>query len=107
MFGSVLSYRFTVLPGSAVPLTVSVLSLVILSVALVPVSSPTLFTPGAAGAVVSMVIVTELALTLLLPATSVALALKRWAPSARPVAVVMVHLPWASVMTVPMATPLS
>ena len=88
-------------PGSTVPVTVSVLSLVSLSVALEPVSSPTLVTTRLDGAVRSTVTAKPELAGLVLPATSVALAVKVCTPSVSAPVAVSVQLPWASAVTVP------
>ena len=99
------SNSVTVLPASAVPFTVRVLSLVIRSVVLRPVSSLTMSSVGVAGGAVSTVMVALPAL-LVLPATSVAVKVKACAPSASVPVLARVQPPWASAVTVPTSTPL-
>ena len=70
----------TVLPASAVPLSVSVVSLVTWSPA-VPLSSANAVIDGAPGADVSMVTWNAVEDAPWLPAASVALAVSAWAPS--------------------------
>ena len=100
-----LSYRRTVLPGSALPVTVSVLSLVTLSPC-TPVSVPTEITVGAAGGVVSMVHEAGAVCGLVLPAGSLAVAVKLWTPSGS-TGVVKLNTPSGPATTVPIGLPLS
>ena len=79
------SYTFTVAPASAAPDSVAVVALVILSVALTPVSANVATRLGAA-TTVSTVIVLAAEAALTLPAMSVCLAVKLCVPLARPVA---------------------
>ena len=95
-----------VLPGSAVPFTVSVRSCVTLSVALAPVSSLTLITDGAVGSVRSRPTLYWVLLVESLPAMSVAMALNLCVPSAS-TGVLIVHLPAESVRPTAITTPLS
>ena len=74
--------------AAAVPVTVNVLSLVIWSVVLIPVSTVTEATKGVAGAVVSMVHGVTVAAPLWLPAASLAVTLKLgYVPSGKTLAV--------------------
>ena len=93
------------LPGSAVPVIVSVLSLVIRS-PFTPVSWLTLITPGAAGGVVSTAMLTGALAGPVLPFGSVWAALKLWGPSASG-GVVKLQLPLPSTKAVPIGLPLS
>jgi hypothetical protein len=74
----------TVLPASAVPVKVGVVTLVILSVLDAPLSdaSARSGTDGAVGAVVSIVTDNTVDATLTLPATSAAVAVMLWVPAA-------------------------
>ena len=91
------SNRVTVLPASAVPVKVGVVTLVMLSVLDTPVSDAVIRSRacGRAGAVVSMVIDRAAEAALTLPATSVALAVMLWMPFARVEVVVMDQSPAA------------
>ena len=89
-----------VLPGSAVPVIVSLLSLVMRSPA-VPVSCDTLITVGASGFTVSMTTLIGCESGEVLPAPSVAVAVKVWPPSASGAEGVMVHEPSALTIAVP------
>ena len=88
------SNRVTVLPVSAVPVKVGVVTLVMLSVLDTPLSDAATRSgaDGAAGATVSMVTDKAADAALTLPATSVALAVMLWVPFAR-VEAVMVQCP--------------
>ncbi|EAU68165.1 Pea-VEAacid family [Stigmatella aurantiaca DW4/3-1] len=88
----------TVLPGSAVPLYVGVLSLVV-----EPLAGVT--TTGAAGATVSTVKLFVLDEGLVLPAASVAVALTVCGPSASGVVGVKLQLPLPSTVVVPTDVP--
>ena len=78
------SNRLTVLPASAVPVKVGVVTLVMLSVLDTPLSdAATRSGLTGRGAVVSMVTDKAAEAALTLPATSVALAVMLWVPSAR------------------------
>ena len=91
--GVVPSNTVTVLPGSAVPVRVSVVSLVILSVALAPLSCETDTRVGAAGGNVSTVMTSGVEGWLMLPAPSVAVVVKLCAPSDSVPVVFRVQLP--------------
>ena len=65
--------------ASALPVSVSVLSLVMPSPT-IPLSVENEAIAGATGAVVSMVTLSALEAALVLPATSVAVAVRLWAP---------------------------
>ena len=95
----------TTLPGSAVPVTVSVLSAVMPS-PWAPVSVPTDTIAGAAGGVVSTMNAAGPLIGLVLPAASVAWLVKLWLPSANG-GVVKFQLPLASTTTLPIGWPLS
>ena len=100
-----LSYSFTVLPGSALPEMVSVLSPVRWS-PWMPVSVPTLTIVGGAGGVVSTTMLAGPDSGLVLPAASVALVWKLWGPSGSG-GVVKLQLPFSSTTAVPIGLPLS
>ena len=76
------SYTFTVLLASAVPVSVRVLSLVMPSPT-VPVSVENAAIAGALGAAVSTVTLKAAEAALVLPAASVAVAVKLWLPFAK------------------------
>ena len=90
------------LPASAVPVKVGVVTLVMLSVLDTPLSDAASRSgaDGAAGAMVSMVTGKAAEAALTLPATSVALAVMLWVPFAR-VDVVANQSPFTVVMPVP------
>ena len=89
-----------VLPGTAVPVIVSVLSLVMRSLGF-PVSWETLIKVGASGLSVSMTTLIGWESGELLPTASVAVAVKVWPPSASGAEGVMVHEPLALTIAVP------
>src|SRR3712207_1574388 len=95
------------LPASAVPRTTSVLSLVTPSLELAPVSVLMLVTHGAAGGVVSTVILAAAEVGDRLPARSSALAVKLCAPSLRAALIGRLHLPLPSAVIDPTSTPWS
>ena len=76
------------------------------SVALLPVSSPTMVMVGTAGVDLSIVTV-ELPTMLVLPATSVAVKVNTCAPSDSVPVLGKVQLPLPSAVTVPISVPLS
>src|SRR3954471_2962463 len=90
----------TVALASALPLSVSVVALVMWSVLLRPLSGSTALTAGAAGAAVSMVSDQAVEAAEMLPAASVALAVKLWPPWAR-VAVAKLQAPDPLAVVVP------
>ena len=80
----------TVLPASAVPAKVGAVTLVRLSVLELPLSLAAVKsgTPGAPGAVVSIVMLKAAEAALVLPAASVALAVMLYVPAARELLVI-------------------
>ena len=76
------SYTFTVLLASAVPVSVSVLSLVMPSPA-VPLSVENAAIAGALGGAASTVTLKAADAALVLPAASVAVAVRLWLPFAK------------------------
>ncbi len=94
--------------AAAIPVRLSVVSLVMLSVSDNPVSLAAARSgvPGASGAVVSMVTVRAEEAAEVLPAASVAVAVMLLTPSVS-VAVVMLQLPAPSAVAVPALTPLT
>ena len=99
----------TVEPGSAVPLSVGVVSLVLSPEVSAPrrsgTSSSTWVMTGAAGATLSIVRVQVLETGLVLPAASVATAVRVCGPSAIGVSGVKIHTPRPLATVVPIATP--
>ena len=89
-----------ILPASALPVIVSVLSLVMRSPA-VPVSCDTLITVGGSGITVSMTTLIGCESGEVLPAPSVTVAVNVWPPSASGAEGVIVHEPSALTITVP------
>ena len=91
----------TLLPASAVPLRVGVLSFVILSLLLTPLSLSSIKSiVGFSGAVVSIVTVRDSELSLLFPARSVALAVSVCSPSLRALSSETVKLQLPSLLAV-------
>ena len=90
-------------PATAVPVKVGVVTLVMLSVDELPLSLAAVKSgvPGAAGGVVSIVIVNAADVAPVLPATSVARAEKLWAPVASTVFTVIIQTPELSATPVP------
>ena len=102
------SYKMTVVPASAMPLTVGVASFVMLSPK-VPLSLPAFSTgvPGLAGAVVSMVTNKGAEKPLVLLAASVAVTLSTCGPAAIALTGVIDHLPALSAVAEPSKVSLS
>src|SRR5688572_12197843 len=110
--GVPLSNTLTVLLASAVPVRAGVVSLVLPPLTMTPVvgakSSVALAMTGAiAGAVVSTVKPKAPLGALVLPAASVAVAVKLWLPSPSGVVGVKLQLPAPSAVAVPIGVPLS
>ena len=96
--------NWTVLLASAVPVNVGVLTLVRLSVLEEPLSlaASRSGVDGAAGAVVSIVIVSAVDGALSLPAASVAVAVTLWVPAVRAIVVVTPGEVYCAAVSVPL-----
>ncbi|SAI48021.1 Uncharacterised protein [Enterobacter hormaechei] len=102
---------FTVLPGSALPLRVGVLSSVVSPLTTGPWYAPTLSvtsrSEAASGAFVSITIPKPPVGSLVRPTPSVTVAVKLWLPSASAVSGVKLQLPLLPTVAVPIRRPLS